>query len=729
MLDPVLESILEQGMELQGLAQHDLALVHYSKHINYYKDNFLFYLYIDIEYAWCLEAKGDFEESNEKFLQLLENAIVISDDSDDILIKRAIINIYHGLSLIENRLENIESSFLWSQKSLVESLGINDKVLIAKSNYYLALSHYYSGKLDRVFQLLQESLPHLQDIKHRRIYGKVLNLLAVAYQLTGSLDLSLDFFNQALRIYEDLHDITQIPLVLNNMSVNYKLKGEYTISLRLLKKVEWMEIDWLLLYHVLDNIAEIQLFTGELSEARKTAQNLVHLARDHHLQNLIGKAIGLLAYIEQYNDLLTARAFFEEAIELLSTSEIEMDLYVVVNRYTRFLIRIKDYELVEKLLNKYEKVLDEKSITIHNADIKLTRGLYEREKNINLGLAKQYYLEGLRLANEKQLNLSKVKAYIYLAENALESFQIKGDLSYISEASEYISNGYELANASNQYPDISSINLVRALLAQFKGNIDESIKIIDETLELVNEKGLRLQEAQARALKIKFNEQKSLMYRTPAKLKTDSLELLNDKENLYSSLDKFSGFDSTSALLNTIRIFFHDDFSKFMPAEPEVSIVVFVLSTMGPIPKVEDLSDYLTKFESQSKNSIEEILMLMGTSFSLAVGQGNYYQTGLFGPLPVPRLPGKNAIIFSSKIKDIDQDLKGDQRYEDNLNFGYACLIYPKEFDTIFFEREKLELEFEYLLNNIQVMKNKEKLKEWKSNLLKVVQSQFVPQS
>jgi tetratricopeptide (TPR) repeat protein len=731
LIDPKLESIIDKGRELQAMGQHELAQIYYDQSLEYYKDKPIYSLYINIEKAWSIEGRGYYDEAQDEFLQLLQQAIVISDsgeEDENLDARRALIQIYHGLSQVERRLENIESSFVWSQKALVEASAINDHVLIAVSKYYLARSHYYSGKLERVFQLLNESIPVLKGSDNKHLYGRVLILLANSYQMAGEFELSLQYYDESYKIFEALHDITQIPIVLNNMSVIYKFRGEYTISLRLLRKIEWMNIDWLLLYHVLDNIAEILLFTGDIGEARKTAQELVHLAREHHLQALIGRAVGLLAFIEQYNDLPTARALFEESIELLTNSEVELELFDVLSRYCRFLIKTGDYEIVEDLLDRYQKILDQKSITIYNADFKLTRGLLEREKNINLGLARELYLQGLRLARETQLNFSRIKAYIYLAEIELEIYQLKGNPMNISQAGYYILKGHELATNSKQYPDIASINLVRALLSQFNGNLNEAIEIINDTLQFVKEKGLKLQEAQAIALKRKLQEQKSLFFRDN--------EYLEQKSEIKSVVieDKikaphFSNFDSTSALLNTIRIFFHDDFSKFTPSENEISIAVFFLSNLGPIAKIEDLSEHLRIFESQSKTSIDEILMLMGTSFSLAVGQGNHYQTGLFGPLPAPRLPGKNAIVFSSKVKDFDNDLKGDKRFEPNTNFGYACLIYPKEFDTVFFERERLEFEFQQLLDNIeQISKDKKKLKQWKSNLLNVIAQQFMPQ-
>lgn len=732
MLDPKLESIIDKGREMQAMGQFELVQIYYDQSLEYYKDNILYSLFISIEKAWSIEGRGDYDEAQEEFLSLFQQVInkpELEDPQTRLIWKQALIRIYHGLSRVEQRLENIESAFLWSQKALVEASSIHDYYLIAVSKYYLALSHYYSGKLDRVFELVNESISILKGSNDQRIYGRVLILLANSYQMAGEIDLSLKYYSESYNIFEDIHDITHIPIVLNNMSVIYKYRGEYNISLRLLRKIEWMNIKWSLLYHVLDNISEILLFTGDIKEARNTAQRLVHLAREHHLQALIGKAVGLLAFIEQYHDFQSAKALFEESIELLRNSEVELELFEVLNRYCRFLIRTGDYDEVEGLIDKYQTILDKKSITIYNADFKLTRGLLEREKNVNLGLAREHYLKGLRLARETQLNFSKIKAYIYLAEIELEIYQLRSNPINISQAGYYILKGYELATLSKQHPDIASINLVRALLAQFNGNLDEAIEIISDTLIFVKEKGLKLQEAQATALKRKLLEQKSLVHQIEKqrKILESSSAVIDSK----TQSQQLSSFDSTSALLNTIRIFFHDDFRKFTPSENELSIAVFFLSNLGPVAKVEDLSDYLRTQEAQSKAAIDEILLLMGTSFSLAVGQGNHYQTGLFGPLPAPRLTGKNAIVFSSKVKDFDGDLKGDSRFDPNTNFGYACLIYPKEYDTVFFDRENIEIEFQHLLDNIENIvkdKDKKKLREWKLNLINVVSQQFIPQ-
>ncbi|TFF98718.1 MAG: hypothetical protein EU547_00575 [Promethearchaeota archaeon] len=80
------------------------------------------------------------------------------------------------------------------------------------------------------------------------------------------------------------------------------------------------------------------------------------------------------------------------------------------------------------------------------------------------------------------------------------------------------------------------------------------------------------------------------------------------------------------------------------------NMVFFKLSKKGPIPFFSEHSiDYNSLIES-------------GVYFYTAIGQGNQYRTGLFGPLPFGNEEEKIALIFSSIVKDSefeDPRLKG----------------------------------------------------------------------
>ena len=406
MLSVEIENAFLKGDRLIGIGQFDSAIIYLNDLKKYYNDP-LEHILIEIEIAWCLENKETFEESQEEFLRLLESVLLISDTKySKTDIQKLIILIYHGLATVDARLENIESAFLWAQKALVESIVLKDEFLIASSNYYLSFVHFYISQLDKIFDLLDKSIQVIRDSLDKKLLGKILMLYGNAYQMTGDLDTSLKFFTEVQELYEELSDFRNLSTCLNNMSIVYRHKGEYQISLRLLKKVEIMTEDqgrWHLSYHVIDNITEILLVTGEIAEARLVAQKLVQLARNHHLQSLIGKSLGILAQIEQHTNLDVARDLFEEAIILLQSTEVERDLIDCVNRYLKFLIKVEDYDNALFLLNKYEKIIEDKQLNLFRSDFLLARGLIESNQNLNLGLAKDHYQKSLENATSAQL--------------------------------------------------------------------------------------------------------------------------------------------------------------------------------------------------------------------------------------------------------------------------------------------------------------------------------------
>lgn len=708
-----LDNAILKGDILLTAGQFDSAIIYFNNLRDYFKDP-LEKIVVEIEIAWCLENKGNYQESQEEFLRLLEKTLLLNETNSESnyeskFFQKAVIMIYHGLARVDTRLENIESAFLWAQKAVVESVVAKDSYLIAVSNYYLALVHYFVGQFDKIFQLLDNSINVIRESTNQKMLGNILSLYAIAYQMVGNLDSSLKFFDEALKVYQAINAYSNISVCLNNMSIVYRLKGEYQISLRLLKKVEVIAEDQgntILEYHVVDNITEILLLTGEINAARESAEKLVRMARENHFQNLIGRALGVLAQIEQHTNLQVARDLFEESIILLQTSEIEIDLIDSVNRYLKFLIKVEDFDNALELVTKYEKIIEDRQFFLYKSDFLLIRGLIESNKNLNLGLAREYYQKSLDNSNASQLYASKIKSYIYLAENALESYQLKPSNEFLQSAKDYITNSFDLALNRKLYPDIASINLIRSLIAELSGDIEGAMKIIEENIALTRNKGLKLQESQAKALYSKLKAYK---------------EKTQDRSNQIRT-----EFDSARAVLTTIRIFYHEDFSHIMPTERQLAVVLYFLTKFGPETRLEDLSKIALSEYNLSKSSIDEILLLMGSSFSVTVGQGNNYQEGLFGPLPVPRIQNDYALVFSKKLSfEEDNQITNDQ-YGEPQQFGFLCFLYPKEFDVLFFDRELLKQEFSTLVENIYFDTKQIDLSKWKNQLLKSVQTNYL---
>ena len=163
-----------------------------------------------------------------------------------------------------------------------------------------------------------------------------------------------------------------------------------------------------------------------------------------------------------------------------------------------------------------------------------------------------------------------------------------------------------------------------------------------------------------------------------------------------------------------------------MPSENQLAVVLYFLTELGPQSKVEDLSKIAVSEYNLSESSIDEILLLMGSSFSITVGQGNNYQEGLFGPLPVPRIQNNYALVYSKKFSTDDSVSDENGQQGAHQKFVFLCFLYPKEFDILFFNRELLKQEFLYLVEGLIIDSKPLDLSKWKNNLLKTVQSNYL---
>lgn len=706
-----------QGRLLQGRGEWNLAIEHYNRVLTHL-DSPIDKALVETELSWCYTMMGRYDQALDRFKELYGQVQQMAKDPslsgcERTEVGQMIVRVLHGLTEVTCRLGLLEQGFRWSQQALEQSLALDDPYLVAVSKYYVAIPHYNAGDVDQVLILLDEALDVIRATEHPRMLARTLNLKGIVSRMKGRLDEAEEAYNEALQIHENLGEYERIATILNNLSLIHRHRGSYTTSLRLLKKAEVLAEEvqsWILLYHILDNLSKLHLTLGAFDAARSSAQRLVQLARENHLQRQIGFALGALANVEQHWNTANARALFEEAMVLLEGLEVgagAKELLLVIVDYIEFLLRVEDFDLAEEYIARYEAFARERSITMHEAEFAILRGLLERGRD-NLGLAQHHLRRAAQLSQKDGYYLIRVKSSLCLAENALERFQLRGKTNSFLEAAGHVEEGLNLAKDGNLFPSLAAIQLIQALLHQAEGRLEDAVSLLDENLHLCEEKGLRLQEARTRVLKGEVE---------------GALKQQRDQQKIPSITD----YDPTSAILGTIRLFFHEDYSQIAPDPDQTAVVVFYLSPMGPVPKLEDLSQSHL-LGKEPKHAVEEILTLMGSFLTMAIGQGHDYCSGLFGPLPVPRLPGTNAVVYSTFTSDYDNDLQEDPRFGEGSkcqNYALACLIYPREYDTVFFDRQYLGQRFEELIQALPDMKP-HGLKRWKQQFLHSVQDQFL---
>ncbi len=126
------------------------------------------------------------------------------------------------------------------------------------------------------------------------------------------------------------------------------------------------------------------------------------------------------------------------------------------------------------------------------------------------------------------------------------------------------------------------------------------------------------------------------------------------------------------------------------PFDPdETFMVVWKMSGMGP---------EVVKSEKVPLEDEETDLLRLGVYFSTAIGQGDSYTPGLFGPLPVLDSEVYNALIFSKRITDKELE---DPRFKGE-NFVLVAIIYPIFYEHLFYNRKEINKAFDGLMSSIE---------------------------
>ena len=82
----------------------------------------------------------------------------------------------------------------------------------------------------------------------------------------------------------------------------------------------------------------------------------------------------------------------------------------------------------------------------------------------------------------------------------------------------------------------------------------------------------------------------------------------------------------------------------------------------------------------------------------VTIGQGQRYETGVFGPVPAPSLSDYNLIIFSFWGND---DLEGDPRLEDK-QFYLISVIFPEEKNSYLSDNKTMTKRFQEYIKNFE---------------------------
>ncbi|WP_371806520.1 tetratricopeptide repeat protein [Candidatus Lokiarchaeum ossiferum] len=621
------------------------------------------YLALYIEIAFAQKGIGLLEEAEKSFL-LLKN----HPDIDDF--PEFIAEIYGGLArtvMDQGRLEEAENLYkkaidLYSQlKNLLRANTI-------KMNY--GMIFYLKGDFDLALEIYQEIIAYSH--KNPAFDPKnAYSMMGIIYKEKGKIINALTFFKKAAKLAKNQSDFNNYCLSQNNVA-------ECLVELGQFKEAELIYQDGIqiaqdhhqarILSSLYISYSLMQVQLGKLHAAHH------YIDRCYENMNLLNTYGKITAYTSLGQIFLMEGKFaksiveFEKGLKLAHTSKIEEpEIEILVNL-------AESYFYLEKIEKSYEllKRAEELSYRFKSKSGQI-KSLILRARlnisNLNLGESELILLDAQRLAKQISSVHLHFSILLLLAEIYLiRSSNYRENKEYLQLAQSFIDQAVSLAKEKNLI-----IKYIQALIVQ--GSI---YSLLD------NQKA---SESLSTALNMAENcEISHFIEKIREKLNNLTFQQINPLEE--SGNVPFS--------INLII----EDIKRTLSPKVELNVTdvdlnqTFMLTykvdeVMGPIiHKVLNIDEDDPKYFKQ--------IILSGALYSSALGQGQSYHKGLFGPFPFGE-GNLRSLVYSHVVFDTSQIQKRNQ----GSVFVLLCLIFKQQISPLFYNLSRVEEIFNSYLDKV----------------------------
>ena len=552
--------------------------------------------------------------------------IVIHDPILNLHQYTSIINIYYNRgNTISESISKLESLFNNNYSNILDEPFFVSRIFttVIRTNYQLC-------NYDKAIEYSEKHVKFTE--KHLKVeLPRSMTLSAILQLEIGNIDNALEKHKEAFKIAEKAEDYEQLSILNVNMGEIFRELGEYKKaqkyyekSINFCKKSK-NQIGEAVAEH---NIGLVDTKIGEINEGIKRLEQSIKLMKGVSQKYYCLFSANLAyEYYSASGDYDKAQKMFERTFSLYEEIQIEEELVKNLCNYIEFLLNAREnIEEAKKILEKAITLSKSHNSIIEKSIVVFTKGLIEKTEN-NYGLARESFKESLRIAKDKNFTIM-LKSMINLAEIGLRVYQTNRHDFHYNSTEKMLNEAKILAAKKNMIVSFIQIQITQALLLTARFRYDDSIKYLNEVLDLAQNKNLTffVNIIQGRLRHINSLKEVSLKD-TNLIASKEEVGNIAIKETLFA----IEEIDKLSKIIKPIK-------------GKDIGIMIFKHSNRGPILLQKD-KESLKEFNSTYLESI-------GIFYSVAIGQGGRWHEGLFGPLPFGESGNYSSLIFTKQIAD-----------------------------------------------------------------------------
>ena len=616
-------------------------------------------LQIKISLAYSLFAQTKNKESLKIYESVLKKATKhqFQEEIADTMLGKGICYTFLG---------NIDAGILNCIQSIkiFKDLSLPEKE--ARGNNTLGNLYFSKGDFDKSLECFKKSMK-LTKNKETVMYTMALGNSTLIYLLRGEMEKTVKFSRLSIKKAKKLNFNRAICAFQSNISDALRAMGEYTEALKHLE--EGLELakklnNKAIIASMSISFANYWIDLGELKKAYQMLETAMDIYEDfNEPQGNILALQSLATYWLVQGQFQKAKKSVEDALELIDRSGISESKIEVLTLLTEICEGMDQTDEAYKYLKQADRLSRER-----NSEIGHTRVLIQRGR---ICLNKLDFNEAEMSLHEALWHSEKIKHIILqftckmlLAQTFLVKYlQNSTDLKSYNKAISFISEAMDLAKEKKLIPNYINSLIIRGLLHSSQDEQEDAEKTLTEAIEL----------AQSHEMNIKSRDVQEKLLVISAKKSSNSPKSQLNKIILSYAMEELK---ATTA-----------SYVESAISEDDLANTFFVSFKID-----ENLGPVILEKENVKTNDLawNKNILMIGSLYSITLGQGLQYHEGLFGPLP---FGDKNlrSIIYTLIIDDPSQI----QKRTHQQSYVLLCLVFTKSLGPFFYDRQKVKNIFE----------------------------------
>ncbi|MHA1717975.1 MAG: hypothetical protein ACTSWX_05675 [Promethearchaeota archaeon] len=580
--------------------------------------------------------------------------------------------------------------------------------------------YIYLGKIDKGISQCLQAIKIFKELSLTEKLSRVHNVLGSLYFNKGDFDLSLECYNKSMKLTKNKNTI-MYTMALGNSALIYLLRGEMEKSAKF-SRLSIKKAKALNFYRGIcafeSNLSDALRAMGEYSKALKHLKSGLQLSKEKNfIANTASMSVSFanywidlgelkkgyqmlnnaLAIYEDFYDpqgkILTleslatywliqgqfnkARRSLEDALNLIEksgVSESKIEILTLLTEINEGMDKTDDAYIY---LKQADKLSRERSSEIGHTRVLIQRGRINLNK-LEFNEAEMFLEEALWHSEKIQHIVLQFTCKMLLAQNYLVKYlQKSSDLNSYNKAISFISEAMELAKTKKLIPNYINALIIRGLLHSSQDEQEEAEQTLNEAIDL----------AQKHEMILKSRDVQEKLLVISAKKASNSPKSQLNNIVLNYALEELK----TTTVTYVENAITEDDLA-------DTFFVSFKID--------EKLGPVILQKENVKSNGFawNKNILMIGSLYSVTLGQGLQYHEGLFGPLPFGDKKLR-SLIYTLIIDDPSQLEKRTHKQ----SYVLLCLVFRKNLGPFFYDRQKVKEIFD---NQVQTLESIEYITE-----------------